>query len=235
MLTPVCRIHRACETSSKAKMLYKPNMAVLASLISLALLTHSKLSFADDLEQQQLEIAGLYVDLMKDMPEHAKLINSPYPQGIGVYGTKGKIDKKSVIKGGRALRIQISKAGKRSYDKGATIKTIDKINSGDLLCLTFWARSINPPEENLTAELASVGVQQASEPYRRLLENSALLSYDWTQYSSKSVARQSYDAEQAEVFFHFGHLKQRLEIGPTYLFNLGGEMPTDFQSNACGK
>jgi len=190
---------------------------------------------ADDLKQQELEVAGLYVDLMKDMPAATQLINSPYPQAFVTFGAKGKIDHKSVIKGGKALRIKISRSGKRSYSKGTSNKTIGAINQGDTLCLTFWARSINPPEDNLVAEFASLGVQQSSEPYRKLLEGSAQLTHDWRQYSFKATADQSYIAGDAQVFFHFGHLKQRFEIGPTYLFNLGADINPAFKSNACGK
>ena len=188
-----------------------------------------------DLEQQQLEVAGLYVDLMKDMPKSVKLINSPFPQAHETYGVKGKIDHNSIIKGGKALRIKVGRGGKRSYSKGSSSKTIGDIKQGDTLCLTFWARSINRPEDNLIAEFASLGVQQAGEPYRKLMDESTQLTHDWAQYSFKSIASQSLATGQAEVFFHFGHLKQRFEIGPTYLFNLAQNVDPNFKSNACGK
>ena len=185
---------------------------------------------------QELEIAGLYVALMQDMPKSAQLANSPYVQAFTSYGSKTKIDDKSVIKGGKALRIKIKKSSKESYSKGSTTKTIVDINAGDTLCLTFWARSINAPEKNLTAEFSNLGVQQSSEPYENIMNISALkLGYEWQQFAFKTVANESKKAGEAQVFFQYGHLAQRLEIGPTYLFNLGKNIDNDFKSNACGK
>lgn len=208
---------------------------ISGTLVLIAAFSISFSAQADDAKQQELAIAGLYVDLMKDMPKATQLINSPYPQAFVTYGAKGKIDNKSIIKGGKALRVKVGRAGKNSYSKGANNKTIGDINRGDTLCLTFWARSINPPEDNLITEFANLGVQQASEPYHKLMDGSTRLSYEWKQYSFKSVSDQNRRAGDAEVFFHFGHLKQRFEIGPTYLFNLGQDIAPDFKSNACGK
>ena len=185
-------------------------------------------------EQQRLEVTGLYLDLMKDMPSTAKLINSPYPQSYTTYGAKSSIDTKSVIKGGRAMRVRVKRTGK-SYDQGSNLKTIGDINRGDTLCLTFWARGINKPELNISSEFASLGVQQSAEPYRNLFEASQTITAEWTQYSYKAKALRSFKAGEAQIFMHYGHLKQRFEIGPSYLFNLGAKTPVDFRSNACGK
>lgn len=185
---------------------------------------------------QELEIAGLYVALMQDMPKSAQLANSPYVQAFTSYGSKTKIDDKSVIKGGKALRVKIRKGGKKPYSKGSTSKTIVDINAGDTLCLTFWARSINAPEKNLTAEFSNLGVQESSEPYENIMNISAVkLDYEWRQFAFKTLANKSQKAGGAQVFFQYGHLAQRLEIGPTYLFNLGKDVDSDFKSNACGK
>lgn len=188
----------------------------------------------DDDELQRLEVTSLYVDLMKDMPSTAKLINSPYPQSYTTYGAKSSIDTKSVIKGGRALRVRVKRTGK-SYDQGSYLKTIGDINQGDTLCLTFWARSINKPELNITSEFASLGVQQSAEPYRNLLEVSQSITAEWAMYSFKAEARETLKTGDAQIFMHYGHLKQRFEIGPTYLFNLGASVPENYKSNACGK
>jgi hypothetical protein len=185
---------------------------------------------------QELEIAELYIALMQDMPESARLTNSPYPQAFTSYGSKTKIDEKSIIKGGRALRVKIKKASKKSYSKGSSNKTIEDINAGDTLCLTFWARSINAPEKNLTAEFSDLGVQESAEPYENIMNVSAIkLGYEWQQFAFKAIANKSKKAGEAQVFFQYGHLAQRLEIGPTYLFNLGKKIDSDFKSNACGK
>lgn len=187
-------------------------------------------------EQQQMEIAALYLDLIQDLPESAVLLNSPYPQALEVYGgAKAKIDNKSVIKGGRALRIKSGKVKRDAYAKGAKTATIDSISKGDTLCLIYWARSINAPEDNLLAAFASVGVQQSKKPYTRVMGKAVDLTYEWTPYSQKATATEDYAAADAEVYFHFGHLKQRFEIGPVYLFNLGKQIAQGFESNACGK
>ncbi len=209
----------------------------LAVSITFMLATHSVVT-AKDLpdEKQQVEIASLYLDLMKDMPKEATLINSPYPQAISVYGgAKAKIDNKSIIKGGRALRVKSGKPKRHAYSKGAKSATINTISPNDTLCLVYWARSINPPEENLTAGFARVGVQQSKDPYEEVFSNSHDLSYEWAAYAQKGKAKKEFDAGEAEVFFHFGHLKQRFEIGPIYLFNLGANVDEGFESNACGK
>ncbi len=193
-------------------------------------------SLADEDRQQQLEIAGLYLELMKDLPKDAELVNAPYPQGFSVYGgAKKKVDKKSMIKGGRALRITAGKPKRNAHDRGANVKTTADIRSGDTLCLIYWARSINPPEENFTGWLSSVGIQQASEPYTTVSSSAADLSYEWKAYTSKTIAPQAFEAGEAQVFFHFGDVKQRFELGPAYLFNLGQGIEPDFKSNACGK
>ncbi len=188
----------------------------------------------DEDERQRLEVTSLYVDLMKDMPSTAKLINSPYPQSYTTYGAKSSIDTKSVIKGGRAMRVRVKRTGK-SYDQGSNLTTIGDINQGDILCLTFWARSINKPELNITSEFASLGVQKSAEPYRNLFEVSQTITAEWSMYSFKAEARESLKAGDAQIFMHYGHLKQRFEVGPTYLFNLGATVPENFRSNACGK
>ena len=154
-------------SSSSAIHLVRRTLIVSALLLTG---TSSTTVYANDEdEQQRLEITGLYLDLMKDMPSTAKLINSPYPQSYTTYGAKSSIDTKSVIKGGRALRVRVKRPGK-SYDQGSNLITIGDIKQGDTLCLTFWARSINKPELNIISEFASLGVQQSAEPYRSLVE-----------------------------------------------------------------
>ena len=220
------------KSSSSAIHLVRKTMLFSALLL---IGTSSAAVFANDEdEQQRLEITGLYLDLMKDMPSTAKLINSPYPQSYTTYGAKSSVDTKSVIKGGRAMRVRVKRPSK-SYDQGSNLITIGDIKRGDTLCLTFWARGINKPELNITSEFASLGVQQSTEPYRNLFEVSQTITAEWSKYSFKAIAPETLMAGDAQIFMHYGHLKQRFELGPTYLFNLGARVNADFKSNACGK
>ncbi len=185
---------------------------------------------------QEVETAGLYLSLMKDLPKSSVLLNSPYPQAIMVYGgARGKIEDESLIKGGHALQIRTGKPKKEAHQRGANTKTVADIKQGDTLCLIYWARNIGSPEKNETASLAAAGVQKSSAPYTTIMSQGHPLSYDWAPYVNKVESQDSIAAGEAEVFFHLGHKKQRIEIGPVYLFNLGKNIPLDFQSNACGK
>jgi len=186
-------------------------------------------------EERLDEISFMYGNLVDELPAKAVLINRPYPFEYNVHGRiKPKFDLDSDIVGGVALKLNIKRASKLPSDQRVTASTIGSVSKGDVLCLTFWARAGQSNKKNpKDAEIASLGLRKTIEPFNAILERSADLTQQWQHFSMVFQSSESLDREQANIYFDVGNQKQKLEIGPAYLFNLGQVDLAEAIGRAC--
>ena len=189
----------------------------------------------EEREERLNEISFMYGNLVDELPDKAVLINRPYPSEYSVHGRiKPKYDLDSDIVGGVALKLNVKRASKRVSDQRVTTATIGSINKGDVLCLTFWARA-GQSKKKIPNDvvIASLGVRKTIEPFNTILARSADLTQQWQHFSLIFQSTESLDREQANVYFDVGSQKQRLELGPAYLFNLGQVDLAQANGRAC--
>lgn len=180
------------------------------------------------------EIALLYADLVAQLPQGSALLNAPYPQGFETFGkTEPQFDLDSDIAGGVAMKLNIEKPSKNSHKQGVNVKTILEINAGDVLCLTFWARARKSDNGTNSAYIASLGVQKARRPFNKILNRAENLDLNWSHFSYAFKAEESFDKEDARLFFHYGNYLQNIELGPAMLFNLGAVDLSQATGKAC--
>lgn len=180
------------------------------------------------------EIALLYVNFVEQIPDGATLLNAPYPQSYEAYGrTKPKYDYDSDIVGGAAMLVNVKRTSKRASDQGAVTSTVEDFRKGDIICLTFWARIGEKSNSSEAFRLPAIGLQGASEPYPTVFEQSVDLTEDWSHFSYPFKATHSFNKGEAQIYFHYGNIKQSFEIGPVYMFNLGVGNLSKATGKAC--
>ena len=209
----------------------KPVLLMIAAIG--VLLTTSQAHSEQSASQAEIEIAALYVELTKGLPQGAELVISAYPQMMSSYGAKSSLVDVPDIFGDKAMEVKVLKPKSQAYSIGLTTSTIAAIQRDDFLCLTFWARGIVDGFSDEPAVLDGVGVQQSKKPYTTLMRNRIPIVREWRQYSLNTVAHTGFDAGKASVFMHLGQQKQHIQIGPVFLFNLGQSRPAG-KTPACG-
>lgn len=186
-------------------------------------------------EERLDEIGFMYGNLVDELPQETALLNRPYPLEFNVSGRiKPKYDLDSDIVGGVALKLNVKRASKNVSDLSVSTATIAEINKGDVLCLTFWARAGSSKKSKIqVAELSSFGVRKSSEPFDPILARSASLTQNWQHFSLAFQSTEDFKREEAHVYFDVGKQKQKIELGPTYLFNLGQVDISKASGRAC--
>ncbi|MEJ2817501.1 MULTISPECIES: carbohydrate binding domain-containing protein [unclassified Caulobacter] len=142
-----------------------------------------------------------------------------------VYGpgqTNAPVKDKAVV-GGNGVRVQVtSPTPDKPWDSAAGQAVNGKIAKGDIVTIAFWAKAEPVDGGPATANITSVRVQQAAEPWGGIVEGKvAVTSGDWQIYTVSGRASMDADKGGAGVALHLGSAKQTVVLGPLFVLDFG--------------
>lgn len=142
-----------------------------------------------------------------------------------VYGpgqTNAPVKDKAVV-GGNGVRVLVtSPTPDKPWDASAGQAVNGKITKGDVITIAFWAKAEPVDGGPATANISSVRVQQAAEPWGGIVEGKvAVTSGDWQIYTVSGRASMDADKGVAGVALHLGSAKQTVVLGPLFVLDFG--------------
>ncbi len=142
-----------------------------------------------------------------------------------VYGpgqTNAPVKDKAVV-GGNGVRVLVtSPTPDKPWDASAGQAVNGKITKGDVITIAFWAKAEPVDGGPATANISSVRVQQAAEPWGGIVEGKvAVTSADWQIYTVSGRASMDADKGGAGVALHLGSAKQTVVLGPLFVLDFG--------------
>ncbi|WP_427451541.1 carbohydrate binding domain-containing protein [Litorimonas sp. WD9-15] len=170
--------------------------------------------------QDDAAIQEALVALDAQLP--GKLINNPYDIQ---WRTDGSDKKDAVVKsegapGGMAYQVRVKKAKRNAWDTATRIPMTENVEKGDVILMSFWARTEKPPKGSETGDIL-VAIQRNVEPYDSILEKRFDLGTEWKLHHISGTASRDYSAEKSQIVFNLAKAKQTLEFGQFYVMNLG--------------
>jgi len=110
------------------------------------------------------------------------------------------------------------------YRSGLTLNTTLPVFKGDLILLSFYARRLEPVDENPIK--AQVVFERNGGNYEKSLAiNFPNDSDQWRRYQIPFRSRVDYPAGEAHLIFHFGYGPQKFEIADIRLLRYGPDTP----------
>lgn len=166
------------------------------------------------------EMTAALASLDAQLP--GKLINNPYDI---LWRTEGSDKKDSVVKsegvpGGMAYRVVVKKSKRNAWDTATRIPMMTSIEKGDVILMSFWARTAKPPKGKETGNI-SVSIQRNIEPYDSIFEERIDLGTEWKLHSVTGKAGRNFSEDKTQINFNLARAKQTIEFGQFYVMNLG--------------
>ena len=152
-----------------------------------------------------------------DLARH--IVNDPSnPQ---VTGAAARLVDDSAVKGGKALRIQVSRKGQNPWDATVGGPVLKPVKAGDKLILIFQAKLEHGDKGATTATLPYNAVQLAAAPYTNVISNSADIGPDWKTIQVEGKADKDYPAKALKVTIQLATARQIVQFGPIVLLDMG--------------
>ncbi|MBF7072114.1 hypothetical protein ISG33_01700 [Glaciecola sp. MH2013] len=176
-------------------------------------------------QDRSKEIDVIYSKLVSALPTEGVLMLSPYADSLQIFGDdiKASYNKESDAMGGVALEIE-TKRGKNPWDAGVFNVAGAEIKKGDVIYMAFFAKALELPKGKESALIKNVGVQKGTEPYTTVIGKDFSLSQQWQSFALAGVANDSYKANEAQLSMQIATAKQKIAIGPVFVFNLGSDV-----------
>ncbi|MBT0586287.1 hypothetical protein [Alteromonas oceanisediminis] len=192
------------------------NMKIFSGFFLIFVLTISTCTRAED-RQKEIDLA--YSKIVNLLPTNAQLIHNPYSSAWQTYGENYSVTSlnNSEVIGGDALLVNVKRKGKNPWDVGAFANIQTDIEKGDVIYLILWVR-LNSNTVNATG-----GLQLAVEPYSYLVSEELALEDQWQTYAMAVKAEKKYKKDEIRLHVQLSQKKQKVELGPTLVFNLGKE------------
>ncbi|MGA1341523.1 MAG: hypothetical protein ACO33A_00485 [Hyphomonas sp.] len=153
------------------------------------------------------------------------------PPPVGVWEVEGSaIQARSYearVPGGEALRLDIRSRTPNPWDAFAAAYTTTDIRAGDLIFVSLWARSANPPRGMEAGVLPNVLLQERGGNYADFGSWTVTLDDEWRSYVFQAVAPRDFRAGELGVVIHLGRYRQKIDLGPVYALNLGPDTDLD--------
>lgn len=170
--------------------------------------------------QAQDEMAEALATLDASLP--GKLINNPYDIE---WRTDGSDKRDAVVEsegapGGMAYRVTVKKRKKNPWDTATRIPMTTAIDKGDVILMSFWARTAKPPKGKDTGNI-SVAIQRNVEPYDSVFEEQIDLGTEWKLHSVAGKAGRDFSIDKTQINFNLARAKQTIDFGQFYVMNLG--------------
>ena len=143
-----------------------------------------------------------------------------------VYGpgqTNGYVKDKAVA-GGCGVRVVVATPDPAAAWRVSGGQAVNgKITKGDVITVAFWAKAEAVEGGPAAATVASVRVQQSSEPWGGIVEGGSVKvdGAEWKIYSVSGRATMDADKGGAGVALHLGSTKQTIVLGPLFVLDFG--------------
>ncbi len=125
----------------------------------------------------------------------------------------------------RAIRVASKERGD-SWDFQVGAGLPKHVDSGEVMVLTFWARTIRTVDESEQGVFrAAVGLSR--EPWTKSLESTLAVGSDWTQFVLPFRSRDSYDPGGMSMALEVGSTVQSIEFGDVRLVSYGDRVSLD--------
>lgn len=174
-------------------------------------------STGSEAQERQKEIDLAYSKIVSLLPESAQLIHSPYSNAWQTYGDNYSVTSLSngEVTGGDSLLVDVKRKGRNPWDVGAFSNIQTTIEKGDIIYMILWLKLTDSSVD------ATAGLQLAAEPYSYLVSEELALNDQWQTYAMAVKVRQSYQENEIRLHVQLSQQKQKIELGPTLVFNLG--------------
>ena len=152
-----------------------------------------------------------------------KAVNQP-GIGWGVYGATqtSKQVTASDVPGGKALRVQVARAGEHPWDDGAGYPTIKPIAAGDTVLVMVYLRAPEAKDGALVSLPSGAG--EADAPYTPIADATVQVGPIWKRYFASGVATKAYSAGKARISLQLAGAAQVVDLGPAFLLDLGAHV-----------
>lgn len=177
-------------------------------------------SFAQDMSES--DILKAYGDAFSGV-----MVNNPtntewktISWNIRAKNVKGKIVNAPEISGQQAYHVKIKAPGKNHWDYAIRTPAISDIKAGDVIQIIMTARASSPDKISGTG-IVEVRLQQKAAPFTGIVEDILSLSTDWRMYYINGTAAKDHAANDMDISFNIGSVKQTLEFGQFYIVNKG--------------
>jgi endoglucanase len=173
---------------------------------------------APDYEGRSLD--EVFIGMQQAMGRKSILMLPPFVEELGHYGPASfKTVNDRAMPDGKALEIRTGK-GANPWESALSGALIAPIKKGDTILMSYWAKAVKGP-----GEIASVGLQLATEPYSALKTSPVSLTRDWKQYYISVKADRNYRAEELGYTMQVAGASQTLRVGPVMIMNFGQNLP----------
>jgi hypothetical protein len=148
-----------------------------------------------------------------------QIVNDPgNPQ---VDGAAARLVDDSAVKGGKALRVQVSRKGKNPWDASVGGEVLKPVKAGDKLILIFQARLEHGDKGVTTATLPYAAVQLAAAPYTTVISGGDAIGSEWKTLQVTGKADRDYPAKALKISIQLATARQTLDFGPIVLLDQG--------------
>ncbi|MEM9546166.1 MAG: endo-1,4-beta-xylanase [Bacteroidota bacterium] len=150
---------------------------------------------------------------------------------MGIYGNSTlSVSDVENLSFSKAVNIKVNAAGNNQWDSGYNVRNSSSIAIGDIVLITFWAKS-NSQDSELFFFSEDAG------DFSKDFYFSMGLTPDWTQYFMAFEAKRTYAVNGMSLGFHLASLIQDFDIAGFTAFNFGSayelEMfPSSFDSGS---
>jgi len=160
-------------------------------------------------------------------PAGVAVVDAASAQGFRCVGTDGPDgDFRTVEVAGMpfAKAVRVACPGRVNPPYKVELRSPDSIapvRQGDLVYMTFAARSLSSADESGEARVAAY-LQLNRQPWAGIAsEGYACFGSDWRTFHVSGTAKQDFAAGDLQVTFHLGFQRQAIEIGGLRVLNLG--------------
>jgi hypothetical protein len=148
-----------------------------------------------------------------------QIINDP--AAPDVTGAKAALFDDATVQGGKALRIQVPKAGDNPWDSALASPVKKPVKAGDNILLAFYARLEKGDKGATAATLPFAGLQLVEKPWTPVFHEPVEIGADWKLVQVKGKADRDYAAGTLKVTVHLATAKQVVDVGPVILLDQG--------------
>ncbi len=125
----------------------------------------------------------------------------------------------------RAIRVTSKERGE-SWDLQVNAALPKGVEKGEVMLLTFWARTIRTVDESEQGIFrAAAGLSRA--PWTKSLQRTMTVGGDWTQFVLPFRSRDSYDPGGMNMALEVGSTVQAIEFGDVRLLSYGDRVSLD--------
>lgn len=131
------------------------------------------------------------------------------------------IEEADGVPGGQAIQIKVKKkTAEKPWNVRLRASVRDDITINETIEVYFWARATKFSKGR---DSGKVGVMMGrnEEPYDTIVNQDILPTKEWKMYKISGVSQADFPADQTEMGFNMGAMKQTLQFGPFYAVTRG--------------